>query len=62
MFRPSELMHLTAGLLAKLDSELAEKIEGCRAQADPDRDIDSQFEEAKADEVFEKSTASGLVT
>jgi CRP-like cAMP-binding protein/energy-coupling factor transporter ATP-binding protein EcfA2 len=65
MFRPSELMHLTAGLLAKLDSEIAEKIEGCRAQADPDRDIDSQFEEAtnflddirylvEADEVFEK--------
>lgn len=44
MFRPSELMHLTAGLLAKLDSEIAEKIKGCRAQADPDRDIDSQFE------------------
>jgi hypothetical protein len=65
MFRPSELMHLTAGLLAKLDSEIAEKIAGCRAQADPDRDIDSQFEGVtdflddirylvEADEVFEK--------
>jgi len=64
MFRPSELMHLTAGLLAKLDSKIAEKIAGCRAQADPDRDIDSQFEEVadflddirylvEADEVFE---------
>jgi len=45
MFRPSELMHLTAGLLAKLDSEIAQKIEDCRKQADPDGDIDSQFEE-----------------
>jgi len=64
MFRPSELMQLTAGLLAKLDSELAEKIEECRVQADPDGDIDSQFEEVsdfldhirylvEADEVFE---------
>lgn len=64
MFRPSELMQLTAGLLAKLDSELAEKIEECRVQADPDGDIDSQFEEVsdflnhirylvEANEVFE---------
>jgi energy-coupling factor transporter ATP-binding protein EcfA2 len=45
MFEPSELMHLTAGLLAKLDSEIAEKIEHLRAQADPNGDIDSQFEE-----------------
>jgi len=45
MLRPSELMHLTAGLLAKLDSEIAEKIDECRDQADPDGDIDSQFEE-----------------
>lgn len=45
MFRPSELMHLTAGLLAKLDSEISEKIEECRARANPDDDIDSQFEE-----------------
>jgi len=45
MFRPFELMRLTAGLLAKLDSEIAHKIAGCRAQADPDSDIDSQFEE-----------------
>lgn len=65
MFRPSELMHLTAGLLAKLDSEIAEKIAECRKQADPDGDIDSQFEEVadfldyiryvvEADAVFEK--------
>lgn len=64
MFRPSELMQLTAGLLAKLDSEIAEKIAECREQADPDGDIDSQFEEVadfldhirylvEADEVFE---------
>lgn len=64
IFRPSELMHLTAGLLAKLDSAIAEKIAECRAQADPDRDIDSQFEGVtdflddiqylvEADEVFE---------
>ena len=64
MFRPSELMHLTAGLLAKLDSEIAEKIAECRTQADPNGDIDSQFEEVadfldhirylvEADEVFE---------
>jgi hypothetical protein len=46
MFQPSELMQLTAGLLAKLDSEIAQKIADHRAQADPDRDIDSQFEEA----------------
>lgn len=45
MFRPSELMHLTAGLLAKLDTEIGEKIEKCRDRADPDGDIDSQFEE-----------------
>jgi hypothetical protein len=64
IFRPSELMNLTAGLLAKLDSEMAEKIAECRAQADPNGDIDSQFEEVtdfldhirylvEADEVFE---------
>ncbi|MGA0585041.1 MAG: hypothetical protein ACO2ER_14195, partial [Castellaniella sp.] len=64
MFRPSELMHLTANLLAKLDSEIAEKIEECQDQADPDDDIDSQFEEVsdfleniqylvEANEVFE---------
>ena len=64
MFRPSELMHLTAGLLAKLDVEISEKIAECQAQADPDGDIDSQFEEVadfldnirylvEADEVFE---------
>jgi energy-coupling factor transporter ATP-binding protein EcfA2 len=45
MFQPSELMRLTAGLLAKLDSEIAQKIAHRRAQADPDGDIDSQFEE-----------------
>jgi energy-coupling factor transporter ATP-binding protein EcfA2/CRP-like cAMP-binding protein len=45
MFQPSELMHLTAGLLAKLDSEIAQKIAHLQAQADPNRDIDSQFEE-----------------
>lgn len=45
MFRPSELMHLTAGLLAKLDSEIAQKIARCQEEADPDSDIDSQFEE-----------------
>jgi len=44
-FRPSELMHLTAGLLAKLDSEVSERISTCREEADPDGDIDSQFEE-----------------
>ncbi len=44
MFRPSELMHLTAGLLAKLDSEIAQEISDCRESADPDSDIDSQFE------------------
>lgn len=63
MFRPSELMLLTAGLLAKLDSEIAEKIVKRQEEADPDGDIDSQFEEvtdfldhirylAEADEVF----------
>ena len=45
MFQPSELMHLTVGLLAKLDSEIAQKIANCRAQGDPDGDIDSQFEQ-----------------
>lgn len=45
MFRPSELMQLTAGLLAKLDSEISEKISECQENADPDSDIDSQFEE-----------------
>jgi hypothetical protein len=45
VFRPSELMHLTAGLLAKLDSEVSERISTCREEADPDGDIDSQFEE-----------------
>jgi len=45
MFLPLELMRLTAGLLAKLDSEIALKIADHRAQADPDSDIDSQFEE-----------------
>jgi len=45
MFRPSELMRLTAGLLAKLDAEVAQKIEDCRENADPDSDIDSQFED-----------------
>ena len=65
MFRPSELMHLTAGLLAKLDSEVSEKISTCREEADPDGDIDSQFEEVsdfldsirylvEADSVFEE--------
>jgi energy-coupling factor transporter ATP-binding protein EcfA2 len=44
LFRPSELMHLTAGLLAKLDSEIAEEIATCQSEADPDGDIDSQFE------------------
>jgi hypothetical protein len=64
MFQPSELMRLTAGLLAKLDSEIADEIARRRAQADPDRDIDSQFEEVsefldgirylvEADSVFE---------
>lgn len=45
MFKPLELMHLTAELLAKLDSEIAHEIARRRAQADPDRDVDSQFEE-----------------
>jgi len=45
MFQPFELMRLTAGLLAKLDSEIAEKIALQRKHADPDYDIDSQFEE-----------------
>ncbi|ACC74066.1 hypothetical protein PPMP20_33240 [Paraburkholderia phymatum] len=45
MFRPSELMRLTAGLLAKLDSEIAQKIVDRREEADPDSDIDSHFEE-----------------
>lgn len=45
MFQPSELMRLTAGLLAKLDSEIAEKIALQREDADPDCDIDSHFEE-----------------
>lgn len=45
MFRPTELMRLTAGLLAKLDSEIAEKIALQREDADPDCDVDSQFEE-----------------
>lgn len=68
MFRPSELMHLTASLLAKLDSEIAQKISDCREGADPDSDIDSQFEEVadfldhirylvEADEVFEEKHA-----
>ena len=50
--------------MAKLDSEIAEKIAKCRTQADPNGDIDSQFEEVadfldhirylvEADEVFE---------
>lgn len=65
MFLPSELMHLTAGLLAKLNSEIAEKIAECRDQADPNGDIDNQFEKVadfldyvrylvEADEVFER--------
>jgi len=65
MFRPSELMTLTASLLARLDSEIAEKIEECLEQADPDGDIDSQFEEVadfldhirylvEADKVFDR--------
>lgn len=65
MFRPSELMRLTAGLLAKLDSEISQKIADRREQADPDSDIDSQFEEVadfldhirylvEADQVFEE--------
>lgn len=64
MFRPSELMHLTAGLLAKLDSEIEEQIEYRQDRANPDEDIDSQFEEesdflddmrylVEADDVFE---------
>ena len=50
--------------MAKLDSEIAEKIAKCRTQADPNGDIDSQFEGVadflddirylvEADEVFE---------
>lgn len=65
IFRPSELMKLTAGLLAKLDSEIEEKIVECRQEADPDGDIDSQFEKVtdflddikylvEADGVFEE--------
>ena len=65
MFRPSELMHLTAGLLAKLESEISQKILDCRERADPDSDIDSQFEEVtdflddvrylvEADEAFDE--------
>lgn len=65
MFRPLELMSLTAGLLAKLDTEISQKILDCRENADPDSDIDSQFEEVsdflenlrylvEADKVFEE--------
>jgi len=65
MFQPSELMRLTAGLLAKLDTEIAQKISDCRDSADPSSDIDSQFEEVtdflddirylvEADAVFEE--------
>lgn len=65
MFSPSELMRMTAGLLAKLDSEISETIGKYRDEADPDSDIDSQFEKvsnllddihdlATADEFFEK--------
>lgn len=65
VFRPSELMHLTVGLLAKLDSEISGKIATCREEADPDGDIDSQFEEvadfldnirylAEADPIFQE--------
>jgi hypothetical protein len=56
---------MTAGLLAKLDSEVSETIGRYRDEADPDSDIDSQFEKvsnflddihdlATADEFFEK--------
>lgn len=45
VFRPSELMHLTAGLLAKLESDVSERISTCCEESDPDGDIDSQFEE-----------------
>jgi energy-coupling factor transporter ATP-binding protein EcfA2 len=45
MFQPSELMALTARLLAKLDAEISQKIDARRADADPDSDIDSHFEE-----------------
>jgi energy-coupling factor transporter ATP-binding protein EcfA2 len=66
LFEPSELMQLTTGLLAKLDSEIAEKIAECHENADPDIDIDSQFEEVtdflddirylvEAGQVFEKN-------
>jgi hypothetical protein len=44
MFRPSELMQLTAGLLVKLNTEIPERISTCRDRADPDDDIESQFE------------------
>ncbi|WP_240160758.1 hypothetical protein [Burkholderia sp. Ax-1719] len=45
MFEPSELMRLTVGLLAKLDSEIEEDIERRRERADPDSSIDLQFED-----------------
>lgn len=45
IFRPSELMQLTAGILGKLDSEISQRISDCRERADPDDDIDSQFED-----------------
>lgn len=48
VFSPSELMRLTAGMLAKLDSEIPERISTCWEEADPDGDIDSQFEEVSS--------------
>lgn len=45
ILRPSELMRLSARLLAMLDADVAAKIEERRTQADPDRDVDSQFED-----------------
>ncbi|MYM83353.1 hypothetical protein GTP44_15505 [Duganella sp. FT50W] len=45
LFKPSELMHLSAGLLATMDSAIASRIEHLQSQADPNNDVESQFEE-----------------
>ncbi|MDP1671073.1 MAG: hypothetical protein Q8L63_03190, partial [Alphaproteobacteria bacterium] len=59
MFSPSELMRMTAGLLAKLDSEISKTIGKYRDEADPDSDIDSQFEKVSnfLDDIQELATA-----
>lgn len=43
LFKPQELMSLAGKVLAILDAELSEKIVACAEDADPDGDIDDQF-------------------